>query len=68
MIGLDPFINKNEAMGLSFSVTKDVICPPTTQNMYKALENDLKLDFKPPFPLHGDLQDWAKQGILMLNN
>ena len=68
MIRLDPFINKKETMGLSFSVTKDVICPPTTQNMYKSLENDLKLDFKPPIPLHGDLQDWAKQGILMLNN
>ena len=68
MIGMDPFISKNEAMGLSFSVTKNVICPPTTQNMFKALENDTKLDFKPPIPLHGDLQTWAKQGVLMLNN
>ena len=68
MIGLDPFVNKNEAMGLSFSVSKDSVCPPATLSMYKALENDTKLDFKPPIPIHGDLQDWAKQGVLMLNN
>ena len=68
MIGLDPFVNKNEAMGLSYSVSRNSVWPPTTLNMYKALENDKKLDFKPPVPLHGDLQDWAKQGVLMLNN
>ena len=68
LIGLDPFENKDEAMGLAYSVSRNSNCPVATQNIFKALENDSKLDFKPPVPLHGDLRNWAKQGILMLNN
>lgn len=68
MVGMEPFAKFNEATGLSFSVPKTMKCPATTENIYRALENDTKLNFKAPVPLHGNLDSWAKQGILMLNN
>lgn len=56
-------------MGLSFSVPRTSVCPPSVVNMYKALANDSNVvDFKTPAPLHGDLQNWSSQGVLMLNN
>mmetsp|Transcript_38624 Transcript_38624/g.36982 ORF Transcript_38624/g.36982 Transcript_38624/m.36982 type:complete len:86 (-) Transcript_38624:210-467(-) len=54
-------------MGLSFSVPKAIKCPPSLNNIYKALDNDPKIDFSMPKPLHGDLSKWASQGVLLLN-
>lgn len=55
-------------MGLSFSVPRTSECPKTTLNIYRALENDKNTGFTSPVPVHGDLQSWADQGVLMLNN
>mmetsp|Transcript_47711 Transcript_47711/g.34965 ORF Transcript_47711/g.34965 Transcript_47711/m.34965 type:complete len:100 (-) Transcript_47711:190-489(-) len=54
-------------MGLSFSVPKSIKCPPSLNNIYKALEADPKIKFNRPNPLHGDLTNWARQGVLLLN-
>lgn len=67
IVGQDPYIKDDEAMGLCFSIPKTTKCPPSLKNMYKALEKDKTVDFKMPKPVHGDLQSWASQGILMLN-
>ena len=67
IVGQDPYIKQNEAVGLCFSVPKTTKCPPSLVNIYKALNKDPKVEFKTPSPLHGDLQSWASQGILMLN-
>jgi uracil-DNA glycosylase len=59
IVGQDPYIKKDEAMGLSFSVPKTTKCPPSLQQIYHALINDAEVDFKMPQPLHGDLTAWA---------
>ena len=46
-------------MGLCFSIPKGVKVPPSLRNIYKALENDPKVSFKTPNPIHGDLRNWA---------
>ncbi|MFM2267998.1 MAG: hypothetical protein RL757_1439 [Bacteroidota bacterium] len=63
ILGQDPYHNPNEAMGLSFSVPKSVRVPPSLKNIYKELGNDLQI----AAPAHGDLTDWAKQGVFLLN-
>ena len=68
MIGQAPFYSNNDAMGLSYSVPRNAIWPDQTVSMFNALTKDPKVDFKVPNPLHGDLQNWANQGVLMLNN
>ena len=67
IVGQDPYIKANEAMGLCFSIPKTTKCPPSLQNIYKALNKDPDVKFSTPSPLHGDLQSWASQGVLMLN-
>ncbi len=64
IIGQDPYHGPNQAHGLCFSVQKGVTVPPSLVNIYKELEDDLKI--KPV--KHGDLTAWAKQGILLLNS
>jgi len=54
-------------MGMSFSVPRTTKCPPSLQSIYAALENDPAVTFKKPHPLHGDLTEWAKQGVFLLN-
>ena len=54
-------------MGLCFSIPKNIKCPPSLKNIYKALENDPKVTFKTPNPPHGDLTKWAGQGVLLIN-
>lgn len=61
---VDPYHNFNQAHGLCFSVVKGVKTPPSLVNMYKALVVDYP-DFNTP--THGYLENWAKQGVLMLN-
>lgn len=68
ILGSSPSIKFNEAMGLSYSVPKSVECTPVIRNMYKALTKDSKIDFAEPKPMHGDLENWTNQGVLMLNN
>jgi uracil-DNA glycosylase len=56
IVGQDPYINENEAMGLCFSVPVGTKVPPSLANMYKNLEKTVK-GFK--IPKHGDLTKWA---------
>ena len=63
IIGQDPYHNPGEAMGLSFSVPKGIKVPPSLKNIYKELAKDV--GFVPPE--HGDLTDWANQGVFLLN-
>ena len=64
LLGQDPYHGPNQAHGLAFSVRHGVRVPPSLQNMYK----ELALEY-PEFviPAHGCLEDWAKQGVLLLN-
>ncbi|GAN11140.1 uracil-DNA glycosylase [Mucor ambiguus] len=64
ILGQDPYHNFNQAHGLCFSVVKGVKVPPSLVNMYKALSMEYS-DFK--IPNHGYLEEWAKQGVLLLN-
>lgn len=63
IIGQDPYHGEGQAHGLCFSVKKGVEPPPSLKNIYKEMENDLGI----PYPNHGELTKWAKQGVLMLN-
>ncbi|HDP54958.1 MAG TPA: uracil-DNA glycosylase [Bacteroidetes bacterium] len=63
ILGQDPYHGPNQAHGLSFSVPKGVKIPPSLVNIYKEISADLGL----PFPTHGNLEKWAKQGVLLLN-
>ena len=63
ILGQDPYHGAGQAHGLSFSVKHGVRIPPSLRNMYKELNTDLGCYI----PNHGYLEDWAKQGVLMLN-
>lgn len=63
ILGQDPYHEPNQAHGLCFSVLKPVPPPPSLQNIYKELADDI--GFK--IPNHGELTKWAEQGVLMLN-
>lgn len=64
ILGQDPYHEPNQAHGLSFSVKKGVTIPPSLLNIYKEIHDDLGCTI----PNHGCLSDWAKQGVLLLNN
>lgn len=64
IIGQDPYHGFGQAHGLCFSVKKGVVPPPSLKNIFKELESDLNK----PIPSHGELTEWAKQGVLLLNN
>ena len=63
ILGQDPYHGPGQAHGLSFSVRKPVVKPPSLVNIFKEIETDLRL----PPPDHGDLTAWAKEGVLLLN-
>lgn len=63
ILGQDPYHNDNQAMGLCFSVNENVEIPPSLQNIYKELNDDLGLYI----PNHGNLTKWANEGVLLLN-
>jgi uracil-DNA glycosylase len=63
ILGQDPYYDENQAHGLSFSVLDGVLKPPSLRNILKELEDDLGIKRK-----GGDLTDWAKQGVLLLNS
>ncbi|OFS62146.1 uracil-DNA glycosylase [Nosocomiicoccus sp. HMSC09A07] len=62
ILGQDPYHGENQAYGLAFSVRPGVRVPPSLRNMYKELENDLGVK-----RTDGDLSDWAREGVLLLN-
>ncbi len=64
ILGQDPYHGAGQANGLSFSVQPGVKVPPSLANIYKELERDLGL----PRAGHGNLSNWARQGVLLLNN
>ena len=64
IIGQDPYHGKGEANGLCFSVNNDVRIPPSLRNIFRELSDDLGSIF---LPTSGNLEHWAKQGILLLN-
>lgn len=64
IIGQDPYHGEGQAHGLSFSVKRGVPLPPSLRNIYQELRDDLGLE---P-PLHGCLESWAQEGVLLLNN
>jgi uracil-DNA glycosylase len=63
ILGQDPYHGPNQAHGLCFSVRPGVAVPPSLANIYKELQADLGL----PIPRHGNLESWARQGVLLLN-
>lgn len=63
MLGQDPYHGPNQAHGLCFSVPKGIAVPPSLINILKEINSDLGL----PIPSCGNLEKWAKQGVLLLN-
>ena len=63
IIGQDPYHEPGQAHGLSFSVQEGVQFPPSLQNIFKEIHDDLGT----PIPENGDLTRWAEQGVLLLN-
>ena len=63
ILGQDPYHGPGQAQGYSFSVPSNFPLPPSLQNMYKELENE----YQTPVHRTGDLTDWAKQGVLLMN-
>ena len=63
IIGQDPYHNDNQANGLSFSVSEEVSAPPSLKNIFTELKSDLGIERQKT-----DLEDWARQGVLLLNS
>ena len=63
ILGQDPYHGPKQAMGLSFSVPRGIPSPPSLANIFKEQHSDLGISI----PNHGDLTDWAKQGVFLLN-
>lgn len=63
IIGQDPYHGPGQAHGLCFSVNDGIQHPPSLRNIFKEIENDLGH----PYPKSGNLEPWAKQGVLLLN-
>jgi len=63
IIGQDPYHGEGQAHGLSFSVPDGIKIPPSLRNIYKEINRDLGLNT----PASGNLESWAKQGVLLLN-
>lgn len=63
ILGQDPYHGPGQAHGLCFSVPEDAAVPPSLRNIYQERQSDLAL----PPPGHGNLEAWARQGVLLLN-
>jgi uracil-DNA glycosylase len=63
IIGQDPYHGPGQAHGLCFSVPEGVRIPPSLRNIYKEIQDDIGCDL----PESGNLERWAKQGVLLLN-
>lgn len=64
ILGQDPYHGVGEANGLAFSVNDGIKIPPSLQNIYKELNADLGI----PIPNTGNLESWAKEGVLLINS
>lgn len=64
ILGQDPYHKEGQAHGMAFSVNHGVDIPPSLRNIFKELESDLAVRQ----PNHGNLTDWANQGVLLLNS
>ena len=64
ILGQDPYHGLGQANGLSFSVNREIMVPPSLKNIFLELKNDLNI----PISQHGDLTSWAQQKILLLNS
>lgn len=64
ILGQDPYHGVGEANGLSFSVNDNIKLPPSLKNIYKELNDDLNI----PISQTGNLEKWAKEGVLLLNS
>lgn len=63
ILGQDPYHGEHQANGLCFSVQDQIAMPPSLVNIFREIEDDLGK----PFPKTGNLDRWAKQGVLLLN-
>lgn len=63
ILGQDPYHGEGQAHGLSFSVQHGIKLPPSLQNIFKELVDDIGCKF----PASGDLSPWASEGVLLLN-
>lgn len=63
ILGQDPYHGPRQAHGLCFSVQHGIDVPPSLANIFKELQSDLDV----PIPNHGNLESWAKRGVLLLN-
>ena len=63
LLGQDPYHGDNQANGLCFSVNDGIAHPPSLVNIFREIETDLGI----PYPQSGNLERWAKQGVLLLN-
>lgn len=64
ILGQDPYHEQGQAHGLAFSVPENTTLPPSLQNIYKEIHDDLGVETPPS----GDLSRWASQGVLLLNS
>lgn len=64
ILGQDPYHGEKEAQGLSFSVNNNIKRPPSLQNIFKEIEDDLKISMSQ----NNSLVPWAEQGVLLLNS
>jgi uracil-DNA glycosylase len=64
LLGQDPYHGKGQAMGLSFSVPDGIKPPPSLENIFKELHDDIGM----PIPHTGNLTRWAEQGVFLLNS
>lgn len=65
IIGQDPYHGEGQAHGLSFSVRKGIVPPPSLVNIFKEIRDDVGID---NLGKHGELTKWAKDGVLLLNS
>jgi uracil-DNA glycosylase len=63
ILGQDPYHGPGQANGLCFSVNHGIRKPPSLQNIFKELHDDLGI----PIPETGNLENWANEGVLLLN-
>ena len=63
IIGQDPYHGAGQANGLCFSVNNGIKHPPSLRNIFKEIEQDLKI----PYPKSGNLEPWSQQGVFLIN-
>ena len=64
IIGQDPYHQVNQANGLAFSVSSKSKLPPSLKNIYKELVEDIACEY----PMNGNLESWAREGVLLINS